>query len=155
MRHTSVYFWKLDYLYFKNTCFPPIQNKYLPHRIKNLDFMWTQEWEFPEHWENKYNLFIYLFICAGLFSRFRQLNMVVPGINTHFLNNQDIFYVATLTSSFINFKYSYVIEFLNYTCLRPLKQMLSMVWDMLYFAHMLFPLFCFIPYFSLLLFSWR
>ena len=21
--------------------------------------MWTQEWEFPEHWENKHNLLIF------------------------------------------------------------------------------------------------
>ena len=102
------------------------------------DIVWTQELEFSKQWENKYNSLLF---CAGLFTSFTQLNRMVWLENTFNcqlpVKNRKIFYLALLIMSFINFRYSQVLEFLNgwdknfVHTWDTQNKILGMIWDML------------------------
>ena len=87
------------------------------------DFIWTQEIEFPKHWENKYNCLLF---WAGLLTSFTYLNTMMWLENTFNcqlpVKNRKIFYLATLTPSFINSNHSQVLECLRLKFCTSLKR---------------------------------
>ena len=87
------------------------------------DFIWTQEIEFPKQWENKYNCLLF---WAGLLTSFTYLNTMMWLENTFNcqlpVKNRKIFYLATLTPSFINSNHSQVLECLRLKFCTSLKR---------------------------------
>ena len=106
-------------------------------------FIWKQELEFQKQWENNHNCLLF---SACLFTSLTYLNIMVwlrSTFNCHLtVRNRNIFYLATFTPSFINLKYSWVLELLNVWGSNfvhpwdPQNKMLGMKWDMLYSVHL-------------------